>query len=160
MSRYKKHVVVASMLFLCACGAVRASRAQTGGVARVFQLNGSGAFLGIQMTDVTSANMSKYKLNAERGVIVTSVMEGSPAEAANLHENDVIQEFGGFQVWSAAQLSRLVEETPPGRKVEIVVSREGRRMNLMAQLDKPEERRSFDRFVFPRDFFGQDGPFR
>jgi serine protease Do len=112
------------------------------------------------MEDVTSANMSKYKLSAERGVIVTDVVKGSPAESANIHEGDVIQEFGGFQVWSSAQLSRLVLETPPGRKVDIVISREGKRMTLTAQIGKNEDRRLYDRNVFPRDFFGQDSPFR
>ena len=158
MSRSKKCVAIASMLLLCACGAIPASRAQTGGVARIFQLNGSGSFLGIQMEDVTSANMSKYKLNAERGVVVTSVMKGSPAEAANLREGDVIQEFGGFQVWSSAQFSRLVEETPPGRKVELVVSRDGKRINLTVQIGTNDEGRLYDRNVFPRDFFGRDFP--
>jgi len=158
MSRSKKYVAIASMLFFCAWGAVPASQAQTGDVARIFQLNGSGSFLGIQMEDVTSANMSKYKLNAERGVIVTSVMKGSPAEAASLREGDVIQEFGGFQVWSSAQFSRLVAETPPGRKVELIVSRDGKRMNLTTQLGKNDEGRFYDRNVFPRDFFGRGFP--
>jgi C-terminal processing protease CtpA/Prc len=152
-------VVLASMLFLFACGAVPVSQAQTGGVTRFFQLNGGGSFLGIQMEDVTSANMSRYKLNAERGVIVTSVMKGSPAEAASLHEGDVILEFGGFEVWSAAQLSRLAEETPPGRKAELVVSRDGKRINLTAQLGD-NERRFYDRNAFPRDFPGPDFFFR
>jgi serine protease Do len=161
MIHRKKYVVFASVLLLfCAFGAVPALVAQTGGITGLYQMNGSGAFLGIQMEDVTSGNMAKYKLNAERGVIVRSVMKGSPAESANLQEQDVIQEFGGFQVWSSAQLSRLVGETPPGRRVEIVVSREGKRMNLTAQLGKPEERRSEGRVVNPRDFFGQDWPFR
>jgi serine protease Do len=159
MSYFSKCVVFASMLFLFAWGAVPASQAQTGGVTRLFQLMGSGPFLGIRTEDVTSANMSKYKLNVERGVIVTSVMKGSPAEAANLHEGDVILEFGGLEVWSAAQLSRLVAETPPGRKVELVVSRDGKRINLTAQLGN-EERKFYGRNLFPRDFPGPNFFFR
>ena len=86
----------------------------------------SGAYLGIQMADVTASNMSQYKLSSERGVIVRSVVKGSPAEAANLQNGDVILEFAGYPVWSSLQLSRLVQETPVGRKVELIVSRDGK----------------------------------
>ena len=48
------------------------------------------------MKDVTADDVSKYKLSSERGVIVSSVIKGSPAETANLKEEDVILEFGGF----------------------------------------------------------------
>ncbi len=112
--------------------------AQTVTIPNIFQLNSSGAYLGIQMDDVTAANMSKYKLNNERGVIVRSVMKGSPAEAANLHEGDAILEFGGYPVWSSMQLSRLVQETPVGRKADIVISRDGKRMNLTVRLEERE----------------------
>ena len=87
------------------------------------------------MEDVTAANMSQYKLNSVRGVIVGSVLPGSPAEKASLKENDVIVEFGGHPVWSSFELSRLVQETPVGRKVDLGISRDGNRMNLSATLD-------------------------
>jgi len=113
--------------------------------ARFFQFGSSGAFLGVRMEDVTAANMAKYKLSSERGVIVTDVVKDSPAEKANIREGDVIVEFGGFQVWSAVQLTRLVEETPPGRKVDLVVSRDGKRINLTAQIGSNGDRRSGSR---------------
>jgi len=94
------------------------------------------AYIGIAMEDVTSANMAAYKLTAERGVIVRSVEQGSPAAAAKLQENDVILEFGGFPAWSAEQFQILVRQTPPGRKVDLVISREGKRMNIPIELGK------------------------
>ncbi len=119
--------------------------AQTVTIPNIFQPNSSGAYLGIQMDDVTAANMSKYKLNSERGVIVRSIMKGSPAEAANLHDGDVILEFGGYQVWSSMQMSRLVQETPVGRKADLVISRDGKRMNLSVQLQEREGGRAENR---------------
>jgi serine protease Do len=94
------------------------------------------AFLGIEMEDVTAQNMATYKLSSERGVIVHAVTKGSPAETAKLQQNDVILEFGGFQVWSTIQLRRLVEETPIGRKADLVISRDGKKMNLVVQVGK------------------------
>jgi serine protease Do len=108
------------------------------------------------MEDVTATNMSKYKLSSERGVIVRLVMKGSPAEAAGLQEDDVLLEFGGYPVWSSLQLSRLVEETPVGRKVDLVVSRDGKRMNLTARLATRDGRRADNRMEQP--FWWSPGP--
>jgi serine protease Do len=135
---------------------------------RVFSniLQSSNAYLGIQMEDVTSENVAKYKLNGERGVIIRSIVKGSPAEAAKFQADDVILEFGGTQVWSAAQMTRLVQETPIGRKVDFVVSRGGKRINLTAPVKERDNRVSSDfneRFkdnqieIIPRDPFGSNG---
>lgn len=145
MSFLTKYLVLAMTVILAGSILQPFCQAQTVTVPNVLQLNSSGAYLGIQMDEVTAANMSKYKLSSERGVIVHSVMKGSPAEVANLHEGDVILEFGGYQVWSSLQLSRLVQETPVGRKADLVISRDGKRMNLTVQLEEREGRRAENR---------------
>jgi len=110
--------------------------AQTRIFSNLLQNDSSGAYLGIQMDDVDAGNMSKYKLDSERGVIVRSVVKGSPANTAGIKDGDVILEYGGIQVWSSLQMSRLVRETPVGRKVDLVVNRDGKRINLSAKLEK------------------------
>jgi serine protease Do len=114
---------------------------------RIFSnvLRNSNSYLGIQMEEVTSENIAKYKLNGEHGVIVRSVSKGSPAETAKLQENDVILEYGGTSVWSTAQMSRLVEETPAGRKVDLTVSRDGKRINLTAQIMERSNADNYER---------------
>jgi serine protease Do len=124
----------------------------------VFRLNQSGSYLGIQMDDVTAANMSRFKLSSEKGVIVSSVVKSSPAADAGLQEEDVILEYAGMPVWSASQFSRLVSETPLGRKVELAVMRDGKRIILTATIGTRNDRRAesreeylpWDRF---EDFF-------
>jgi serine protease Do len=105
---------------------------------QIFHDGLEGAFLGIQMEDVTAAKMGEYKLSAERGVIVRSVEKGSPAEAANLQVNDVILEWESVQVWSSTQMVRLVRETPPGRRVGLGISRNGKKMSLSVIVGKRE----------------------
>jgi serine protease Do len=134
MSFSAKYRIALLAVALAVVAAVPMAHAQTRAIQNILQLNTGGAYLGIQMEDVTSENMSRFKLSVERGVIVRSVVKGSPAEAANVKQDDVLLEFGGSQIWSAAQLSRLVQETPPGRKVELAISRDGKRMNLTAEL--------------------------
>ena len=119
--------------------------AQSGLVIRANPGTGD-VFLGISMEDVTASNMSEYRLADEKGVIVRSVQEESPAGEAGLRENDVILEFAGQSVWSARQLSRLVTETPAGRSVAMTVSRNGNRINLSATLRIRTERGTAQRF--------------
>jgi serine protease Do len=150
--RTKTNAVLLIVTAVVALGAVlwwaRSSDAQ----AQVLRIGGSGAYLGVRMEDVTAGNMAKYKLTREIGVIVRSVEKGSPAEAATLQENDVILEYCGIPVISAIQLGRLVEETPVGRQVDLVISREGKRLNLTAKLG---ERGRSNIEVLPRGQLGE-----
>jgi len=137
---FKKHgIVILGVAFSCLL-ALSAARAQSFS----FSQESSGAYLGISMENVTADNLSRYGLAAEKGVIVRSVNKGSPAEAASLKEDDVILEFAGQPVWSSYQLSRLVKETPPGRKVELGISRSGKRISLTATLQARDSRSNED----------------
>ncbi len=130
------------VVLAAACMAFWASekpaQAQRKVITRTIEVNTDNPFLGIEMEDVTADNLATYKLSGERGVIVKRVEKGSPAESAGLQEKDVIWEFAGIPVISAVQLSRMVKETPIGRKVDLVVSREGKKMNLSAKIGKRE----------------------
>ncbi len=145
MSSFGKFGYAVLAIFLASGIALPGCQAQTRSLPYVLQMNSSGAYLGIQMDDITAANMSKYKLSSEKGVIVRSVQRRSPAEDAKLQEDDVILEYAGSPVWSAAQFSRLVQETPQGRKVDLTVSRDGKRINLTAQIGTQEVRQSSNR---------------
>lgn len=102
-------------------------------------------WLGVRLGDVTSDKAKELKLSGEYGVVVQGVEVDSPAAKAGLAENDVILECAGERVRSAAQLQRLVRETPPGRSVTLQVSRAGQTRTLNAKL---EARR--DHFRLPR----------
>ena len=138
--------------------------AQKPKVVRSFAFDQEHSYLGIMMENVTAENMAEYKLSAERGVIVRSVEEGSPAEKAGLKEKDVILEYAGTPVFSAMQLARLVQETPPGRKVTLAVSRDGKANTLTAKIDKKEgvERFGGGKMIVPgpdsEPEFSFDGP--
>jgi serine protease Do len=155
MSYLVRSGIVIVVIFLACSMALPASQAQTRTVTNTLLIGLDGAYLGIQMKDVAAGDLAKYKLSSERGVIVSSVIKGSPAEKANLKEEDVILEFGGFAVWSSSQFSRLVQETPAGRKVDMVVSRDGKRINLSATLENRDGRSAERQIeVFPNDRFG------
>lgn len=100
---------------------------------RVIRIGG-GAFLGVSLEEVGKDDVTRLKLPEERGAIVTSVEAGSPAEKAGLQKDDVVMAFQGDAIHTAAQLSRLVRESPAGRTVNVDVSRAGRTQRLQATL--------------------------
>lgn len=113
----------------------------------------SGAWLGVRLEDVTAARVQSMKLPGDYGAIIVNVDPDSPAAKAGLKENDVILEFGGMKVWSAAQLAQLVRETPPGRAVELTVSRAGKKLNLKATLAAGRGRMFAHGFTMPQFHF-------
>lgn len=93
--------------------------------AHPFMLAHGGSFLGVGVRDIDSERARALKLREERGVEITMVEEGSPAAKAGLKNEDVVLGFNGQNVDGAEQFMRLVRETPAGREVKLVVSRNG-----------------------------------
>ena len=101
----------------------------------VVRFAGGGARLGVVLEDVRAEDVTRLKLAEERGALVKEVVKGSAAEKAGLEDGDVILSYQGERVGSAAQLRRLVRETPPGRHVTIEASRGGAPQRLTASLE-------------------------
>jgi len=93
-----------------------------------------GAYLGVDVQDVTSDRLSQLKIKEERGAEVEMVDQDAPAGKAGLHEHDVILTFNGEQVQSVEQLHRMIRETPPGRSVALGISRDGQPMTVQVKL--------------------------
>jgi S1-C subfamily serine protease len=99
------------------------------GLARV-QVIGRGVQIGVSIRDVDQADVTREKLPASTGAVVTEVLSDSPAARAGVRAGDVFVEFDGERVRSARQLTRLVEETVEGRTVKAVLMRGGQRIDL------------------------------
>lgn len=148
----KRGVALLGVLFIV-IGGVGLLPAQRQPAPQVVRVGIDGAYMGITMEDVTADSVAKCKLSSETGVIVRSVEKGSPAEAAHLQENDVILEYAGIPVFSMAELTRLVQETPVDRTVNLVVSRDGKKINLTVKIAQRKGAALADRFtvITPND---------
>jgi S1-C subfamily serine protease len=63
-------------------------------------------------------------------VIIEEVADDSPASKAGLKKGDVVLEFDGERVRGVRHFTRLVQETPAGRRVQTSVMRDGQKLNV------------------------------
>jgi serine protease Do len=92
-------------------------------------LDGRGSQLGVVVDDLGAAELGDRE-NVSGGVRIEDVEETSAAEKAGVREGDVVVEYDGERVRSARQFARLVQETPEGRPVSMVIVRAGQRQTL------------------------------
>ncbi len=95
---------------------------------------GGSAYLGVDIADISAERLAELKLKEEHGAEITMVDQDAPAGKAGLREHDVIVSLNGTAVESAAQLRRMIKETPPGRMVNLGISRDGQPMTIKVQL--------------------------
>ena len=142
MKGFKLAALAAALIaaggFLPSAGAHGQSR---NGAVRIFDARGSR--IGITVQEIEDGD-TKDAQRAKNGVLVESVDTGGPAEKAGIKAGDAITDFDGERVRSVRQFSRLVQETPSGRSVAVVLSRGGQRVNVTVTT----ERTSYDDFTY------------
>jgi len=97
-------------------------------------LNQGQGYLGVGLRDVDTDRAAQLKLKEARGVEVTTVDHDAPACKAGMKVHDVILEMNGQPVVGQAQLTRMLHDTPAGRAVSLLVSRDGQQWTITVQL--------------------------
>ena len=118
------------------------------------QLIGTGsvsyAFVGVTTEDLTPALARHFGYSVNRGAVIASVQDGSPAAAAGLHGGDhdqsylgvdfkaggdVIVAIAGHPVRSSEDVVRIVTDAlDPGQRVQLTVIRDGKRLQVPVHL--------------------------
>jgi len=98
------------------------------------------AYLGVNLDlnfDVETAG--RLKLDRARGARIVKVRPNTPASRVNLKFNDVILGFDGIDVLDKNHLINLVSLAPVGKRVKLVIQRNGRKLTVHVLLaDRPE----------------------
>ena len=87
-------------------------------------------WLGVAMRDVTDQIAEQYDLEEVRGVQVTAVVTGSPAEDAGIEPGDVILQWNGQKIDQLRDLSLAVVRTEVGSEATVVLLRAGRKVEI------------------------------
>lgn len=90
-------------------------------------------YIGIQMIDLTPETKVQlnqdssfgFPIDAEEGVLIMQVMEGTPADDAGLRQGDIIHKVNGNEVTTASDVQEQVEQSRIGDLLEIEIERSG-----------------------------------
>jgi len=91
-------------------------------------------WLGVGTLTATPTLAYQYGLPSDVGVVITDVLQGSPAEQAGLEVGDVVVTFNGEDVTTDFEMVNGIHEAQIGATVEIVFWRDGRQMTTQATL--------------------------
>ncbi len=80
-------------------------------------------WLGVSIQELTPELAVRFGLDRTAGVLVSEVVEDSPAKKAGFERGDVIVEYDGKAVDTPAQLRNAVAQTPIGRRVMVKLVR-------------------------------------
>ena len=149
----KQPRLILAILIVSLCPSLQA---QSTTDIRVYQP--STGYLGINIRDVGPADVSALQLPGEAGVYIERVEAGSPAAQGDLHPGDVVIGYAGISVLSVRHFRRLVEDTPPGRLVELSVVRGGETTRQSVTVGKRRQQRT--RRSMPRREFEMEKEFR
>lgn len=94
----------------------------------------SGAYLGVQVKEVTSENASALKLTAQTGAVIAYVDQDGPACHAGLMENDVVIAFDGAKVDGPQQLQNMIHVAAPQKTVVLTIVRNGQHKDVKVVL--------------------------
>ena len=109
------------------------SLVETGAVAR--------GFLGVTGGDALTADLAEQlglKRDA-RGVVVTEIEPGSPADEAGLRRSDVVVALNGQIVNSWEELRLIVAQTLPGSEAKLRLMRDGKPRDLKVAMGRVVE---------------------
>ncbi len=97
-------------------------------------------WLGVILADVTPSIANEANLSRQTGVVITRVVDGSPADKAGLKVRDVISHFEGEEMSTASQLIKELWLYRVGDEVAVTYWRDGEQSQSTIELtvERPE----------------------
>ncbi|MGD8389418.1 MAG: PDZ domain-containing protein, partial [Desulfobacteraceae bacterium] len=92
-------------------------------------------WLGVEIQELTEDLAKKFAFSPDRqGVLVSGVMQGSPAMEAGIQRGDILVQVGRDTVASLSDYRGALSEYAPGNRVDLEVFRAGDLRKLKAEL--------------------------
>ena len=111
-------------------------------------------WLGVSVQPVTPELAKSFGLETERGALVAEVMKESPAEKSGLKGGDIILEFDGHLIKEMGELPRIVAITPVGKKISVLVQRDGRQESVPVTVEQLKDGEGVEDQALPSDRLG------
>ena len=115
----------------------------------IAQLKASGevtrGWLGVGIQNLTPELAEYYKVKDKKGVLITHVFEGDPADKGGIKVKDIIIEIDGKSVSTARELSRTIAGIVVGKKTAILLIRNGKEKTVYIKIAKRQDDESLVR---------------
>jgi putative serine protease PepD len=82
-----------------------------------------GAFIGVEITSNTPALKAQYGFSISSGAVVLSVIAGTGAAIAGVHQGDIIVGVNNLPVSNAQDVSSIISNFKPGDLIELQILR-------------------------------------
>ncbi len=109
----------------------------------IAQLKSSGevtrGWLGVGIQDISEEVAEYYGIKEKKGVLVTEVFPGDPADLAGIKPKDIIFKVNGEAVDNARQLTGMIADIDVGDTIKINVIRAGKTRSFEVKIAKREE---------------------
>jgi serine protease Do len=97
-------------------------------------------WLGVSIQPLTPELAKSFGLKDEKGVLISDVVQDSPAERAGIAAGDIVVEFDGKKVDTPQDLQKAVAATVPGKGVPLKVWRDKSEKKLEIKIgETPDE---------------------
>ena len=93
-------------------------------------------WLGVSIISVNEDVKDDWELSVDKGVLVTFVINDSPADKAGIKKGDVILKYEGRSVRYSDELMEYVRKTPPGEKAKIEIDRNGKSKKFQVTIER------------------------
>jgi S1-C subfamily serine protease len=97
---------------------------------------------GIVLREITPYLAAYLNIQDRKGLIVTELEDGSPADRAGIHVGDIIRTINGEQVWTIVQANRLLFGASIGDVVDLGIERSEGRSEIRFRLEAEPKRES------------------
>jgi serine protease Do len=82
------------------------------------------------MSNIDQSWLTELNLADTNGVLVQSIVDGSPAAKAGMKAYDVILKYNSKLVKDTDELSKLISQSKVGSNVQLMVMRDGKKITL------------------------------
>ena len=109
-------------------------------------------YMGVFLKDLDDKTKKKLKLETPFGILISEVVEDSPADEAGLKDEDVLLTFADEKIYTTDQLIKMLKNYKPEDKVTLKIIRGKKKKTIKLILGEKEDKLNYF-------FSGKDGSF-
>jgi len=104
-------------------------------------------WLGVGIQDINDEIAEYYGVKAKKGVLISEVFPGDPADKAGIRTKDIIIEVNGEKIKTSRELTRIIAGFHVGEVIKITVLRDSKEKTFKVKIAKREETEGVSRGI-------------